>query len=164
MGAAPSLGDTYQTESYSIPALQVNYDLGLAKWFSIGAALSYQAMGLDYTNWEYIDDNGDWQTIDFSAKIGRANAALRFLFHYANQDRIDLYQGVRVGYLMWNTKTEVSETVFDPETDLNLNFGRPSVQLVLFGMRGYVTENIGLSTELAVGAPHFLTVGANYRF
>ena len=38
-----------------------------------------------------------------------------------------------------------------------------SIQLAL-GWRYYITENIGLSAEAALGKPHFLSIGANYRF
>jgi len=37
-------------------------------------------------------------------------------------------------------------------------------QLVLFGAQGYFTDNIGANFELSVGAPHFFSIGLNYRF
>jgi hypothetical protein len=40
----------------------------------------------------------------------------------------------------------------------------PQVQLIAFGLRGYLTENIGLNGELALGSPYFASVGINFRF
>jgi hypothetical protein len=69
---------------------------------------------------------------------------------------------LRLGYTNWN----VSSTSTDPDYDPNSVFtgGGFAPQVILFGFRGYFTENIGLNSELTVGAPHYFSIGLNYRF
>lgn len=140
-------------ETSSVPAIQVTYDYGLEKWFSLGAAVSYQSMKIDYTDMTY----GNYKT-----SLDRLNVALRALFHYANSGKADLYSGLRLGYTNWN----VSSTSTDPDYDPNSVFkgGGFAPQVILVGFRGYFTDHIGLNSELTVGAPHYFSIGLNYRF
>lgn len=156
-GLMEAISTAEGVDNSSLPALQLNYDFGVAKWFSVGAAFSYQKMGIKYSSWEM-------EPADFSVNINRTNIAARFLFHYANSGVMDLYSGLRVGYTMWGTNAKDAPSSFDPENELDIKGGTIAPQLVLFGLRGYVTDNIGLSTEIAIGAPHFFTLGVNYRF
>ena len=147
--------------NYSIPAIQVGYDYYITNWFSMGAAGSIQMMGVEYDNYEY--EAGE--VVDGELDIVRSNFAVRALFHYFNRGRIDMYSGVRMGLTNWS----ISENLTDNTYDYNNVFDQTSgvlfaPQLVLYGLRGYFTENLGANFELAVGLPHFLSVGLNYRF
>ena len=73
-----------------------------------------------------------------------------------------MYSGVRVGMTNWVGKSDSSDSSNDFFGD-DFSGWSFAPQLIAFGMRYYVTDNIGLSFETAVGAPHFLSVGANYR-
>lgn len=42
-------------------------------------------------------------------------------------------------------------------------FVRPQVQVIVFGLRSYITERIGLNEELGFGSPYFASIGLNYR-
>jgi hypothetical protein len=140
-------------QTSSIPAIQFTYDYGLTNWFSLGGAVSYQGMNIDYTDSNFGD---------YSTSLKRLNFGLRSLFHYANSGKVDLYSGLRLGYTNWN----VSSTSKDPDYDPNSVFsgGGFAPQVILFGFRGYFTEHFGLNSELTVGAPHYFSIGLNYRF
>jgi len=144
--------DGFKSNSY--PALQLTYDHYVTKWFSMGGAASVQSMGYSYN---YIDQvSGDETNV--SVDVNRINIALRPLFHYGNSGKIDMYSGLRLGYTLWNIKATVDD--YD-DAGLANSF---APQLILFGMRGYFTENIGANFELAVGSPHYFSLGLNYRF
>lgn len=137
----------------SVPAIQVTYDYGLNKWFSLGGAASYQSMKINYTDLDY----GSYTT-----SLNRLNVALRALFHYANSGKVDLYSGLRLGYTNWNVSTTSTDPDYDPNSVFNGGGFAP--QVILFGFRGYFSEHIGLNSELTIGAPHYFSVGLNYRF
>ncbi|NJK95016.1 MAG: hypothetical protein HC905_09000 [Bacteroidales bacterium] len=140
-------------QTSSIPAIQVTYDYGISDFFSLGAAVSHQGMKIDYTDINY----GDYRT-----KINRLNVAARALFHYGNSGKIDMYSGLRLGYTNWGVSTNSKDP--DYVADDVVKGGGFAPQVILFGFRGYFSEHIGLNSELAVGAPHYFSIGLNFRF
>lgn len=140
-------------ETTSVPAIQVTYDRGISNWFSLGGAVSYQSMKIDYTDVDF----GNYKT-----SLNRLNFALRALFHYANSGKVDLYSGLRLGYTNWNVSSTSTDPDYDPESVFKGGGFAP--QVILFGFRGYFTDHIGLNSELTVGAPHYFSIGLNYRF
>ena len=147
--------------SYSIPALQVGYDYYLNHWFSLGAAGSVQFMGVNYDEYYY----NSTETVEGSLNITRINIAARALFHYVNKDRLDLYSGLRMGFTNWLVTEDLTDETYNYDEILTFNSGiNYAPQLILFGVRGYFTDNFGANMELAVGAPHFFSIGLNYRF
>lgn len=139
-------------QTSSVPAIQFTYDRGLSSFFSLGAAASYQGMKIDYSDITY----GDYKTT-----ISRLNVACRALFHYANSGKLDMYSGLRLGYTNWG----VSTTSKDPDyvADDVVKGGGFAPQVILFGIRGYFTDHIGLNFEVGVGAPHYTSIGLAYR-
>ena len=153
-----------ETKGYALPALQINYDRGLQKWFSLGVAASYQSMGIQYNDYEYMKD-GEMVTEDFKTSIKRLNVAIRPLFHYANKGRLDMYSGLRVGVTNWGISTQTNDPDYNPENDISFGEGiNFSAQVILYGLRGYFTEHLGGNFELALGSPHFASFGLNYRW
>ncbi len=146
--------------NYSIPAIQVGYDYYILNWFSLGAAGSIQFMGVDYDNYEY--ETGEFVNGDLS--IVRTNVAMRALFHYFNRNRLNMYSGVRMGLTNWNIDNNLTDKNYDYDEVLSSTGIVFAPQLVLFGLRGYFTENFGANLEFAVGPPHFFSAGLNYRF
>ncbi len=142
-------------ENFSLPAFQGTVDYGVEKWISVGVAVSYQKLGTRYT-----DYNGT--NIDEETTANRLNFAIRPLFHYANSGRLDLYSGVRLGWTNWSFKTTIDDQDYNEEDIISAN-SNFAPQLILFGMRGFITENIGANFEFAVGAPHYFTIGLSYR-
>lgn len=124
----------------------------------VGAAVSYQVMGYEYT--DYGSNNEDFKTT-----IYRSNFAIRGLFHYGNNDMLDMYSGVRFGMTNWTFKTDYDGADYDVEQDVSFSNGTLGApQLILFGIRGYFYENWGANLEFAIGSPHYLSIGFNYRF
>lgn len=142
-------------------AIQANYDYALTNRFSIG--LAYSNQGFSENNSAYSMMGVDSIPVpqqDYDAAIQRNNLAVRLLWHYVQNEHWDIYAGLRYGvtfttskYVFPTANTDFKET----ETDFT------SIQFAL-GWRYYINDQVGLSVEAALGKPHFLSVGANYRF
>lgn len=173
-----------------IPTIGLTWDYGVKKWFSIGLAASYTQAKAAVTNLEVRNNNGTFDKLgDFSITVPRTTLATRLLFHYGNKGRIDCYSGFRFGVGLWSVKTssnidranlskaidglvnEIGTSASEQGLEnisttlkTKTSFALFQAQLILFGLRGYVTENIGISSELALGSPYYFSLGANYRF
>lgn len=176
----------------NVPTIGIAWDHGIKKWFSLGLAASYNQGKASVTDLEVRNNKGTFDKLgNYSITIPRTTVAARFLFHYGNKKRMDCYTGFRVGVGIWSVKTtgnidketlrkainglkdELNASQADNlpyldkiETDIKTKgyFVLPQVQLIIFGIRGYVTEHIGINAELAAGSPYFASFGANYRF
>lgn len=150
----------------SRPAFQVAYDRRIVNWFSLGAGLSLQPMDFTLTDFSYFDEDDQQQRNigTGTVEINRFNVALRAFFHYGNKGRMDLYSGFRVGLTSWGLNFSGANPDFEQGVEDFSLFGvNPAIQIVPFALRGYVTEDIGLNVEFAIGAPHFMAIGVNYR-
>ncbi|MFN8345878.1 MAG: hypothetical protein U0X91_12775 [Spirosomataceae bacterium] len=162
----------------NFPQLNLAYDYGVNQWFSIGGAVSYNKVSLDLNDVKYkkTENLGN-----VTLGVSRVTLGARALFHYGNANRIDMYSGVRLGIGIW--AVSANSSLADSKLDevfkeaggggiwrtllgnkLGGGFAMPQVQLIAFGLRGYITENIGLNGELALGSPYFLSAGINFRF
>lgn len=161
----------------NFPQLNIAYDYGINHWFSIGGAVSYNKVSLDLKDVKY---NKTENLGDVNLNVSRMTVGARALFHYGNANRIDMYSGVRLGVGIWTAK--VSSNSLDNKLDdvlkeaggsgiwrnllgnrIKGSFPMFQAQVILFGLRGYITENLGLNGELSVGSPYFASVGINYR-
>jgi hypothetical protein len=161
----------------NFPQLNVAYDYGVNQWFSIGGAVSYNKVSLDLKDVKY---NKTENLGDVNLNVSRVTFGTRALFHYGNANRMDMYSGVRLGVGIWTAR--VSSNSLDNKLDEVLkeaggsgiwrsllgnrikgSFPMFQAQVILFGLRGYITENIGLNGELSVGSPYFASIGINYR-
>lgn len=161
---AGNISSTDSVSSYSIPAIQLNFDRSLAKLVSIGASVSYQRMGFNFGSLAYTDDNGAEQiannvTVDFN----RINFAGKFLLTYVHSQKIIAYSGLRIGVTQWISNSELQDADISTETGIESNIAF-APQLILFGMKGYFTDHFGAGMELALGSPHIVSVGISYRF
>ncbi len=179
--AADTLVSFSSANIHKHPQINISYDYALKTWFSIGGSASYNHIVADLQNVQY---NKAENLGSFSLGITRLTFGARALFHYANTDRIDVYSGVRLGFGIWTANAGASaassldgkigivakevgggglwRTVLGSK--IRGSFVMPQVQLILFGMRGYITEHIGINGELSVGSPYFASIGINYRF
>ena len=183
----------YSTAKFSnVPTIGIAWDHGVKKWFSIGLAASYNQGKALVNDLEVRNNKGAFDKLgNFSITVPRTTVAARFLFHYGNKKRFDCYTGFRFGVGIWSVKTSgdidketLRKAINGIKDELNASqadalpfidkveskittkgsFVLPQVQLILFGIRGYVTEHIGINAELAAGSPYFASFGANYRF
>lgn len=154
-------------KSNATPSFGLQYDYAVRKWFSIGFSGSFNTFGSSADQITVTDEEtGEVYTGSYDLNLSRTNLTVRPLFHYGNSGRIDMYSGLRVGASIWSANVKA-----DGELDAEDLFGSvrgtgaiPAVQIILFGLRGYVTENIGIGFELGIGAPHYAALQANYRF
>jgi len=147
-----------------VPSLQVTFDYGLTKWFSLGLAASYQNLGYDFSGNSFIDSLNNEVVEDYSVSFSRTTVALRPLFHYANNDKLDLYSGLRIQYFSRNLENDSKDpdttTTFEEFSDSS----KIGVGIVAFGARYYITDNIGLGTEINIGRPYIINLSVNARF
>ncbi len=175
----------------NVPTIGLAWDYGVSRRFSIGIAGSYSQAKISANDLEVRNKNtGGFDKLgNFAITVPRTTFAARFLLHYGNKGKIDCYSGLRLGVGLWSVKLaadldpEVLTRVVDGvEEELDLPAGQelpafltdkvkakvpfvlPQVQLIVFGLRGYVTNNIGLNFELAAGSPYVAALGLNYRF
>lgn len=183
---SPIQNDTlqFQRGAFSfVPTVGGTWDGAVKKWFSIGLAASYNNAKLSLDSVEYLKDNIG----NIDIKVTRTTVAARFLIHYGNKNRFDCYSGFRIGAGIWKpsitstispkTAESILNTVFTTE-DKGLEFGdgileripnkitfvTPQIQFIAFGLRAFITENIGVNGELGLGSPYFASIGLNYRF
>ncbi len=142
------------------PVFQLTYDHGFADRFSLGVAVAIQRFKFDYENYEYTDSDGMFQTANFDASASRTSFAVRPLFHYGNGDKLDMYSGLRVQYINWSGSNDSPDENFEIDA---FSGGRFGVGLVLFGFRYYVTDMIGLTGEVQIGAPYVSAFGVSAR-
>lgn len=162
VNAARNLGEDVKNKT--VPSLQLSLDYGLEKWFSIGAAVSYEKLGFVSTGGVYFNETTmQNEPNNYTAEFTRTSIAFRPLFHYANDDKLDLYSGLRIHYFM----AEYSDDSKDPNTadvlDLPTKVGM-GVSIVPFGMRYYFSDNVGMGTELNLGRPYVVNISVNARF
>ena len=143
----------------SIPAINAMYDYGIAESFSIGAAFSYQAWTVSYS--EYTDTLGVVRKGPFKDRASRMNFGIRPLFHFGDNEDLDTYVGARLSFTQWSYKSDArndlsSSTVFSGANPIKFQ--------ALFGMRYFVAENVGLNMEIAIGPTYYAMFGLNLRF
>lgn len=157
------LNATGAVTSTKTPVILGGLDYGLSDRFSLGAVYTYQGVTMKYTSYEKPDANGNFITVNgnFTDRLSRQSIGLRPLFHFGDNDDLDLYAGARFSYVFWNYNSDRTDV---DVSDLFKLFGSPIKPQALFGMRYFVTENIGLGTEFAIGATYFISAGIHARF
>ncbi|HRZ42801.1 MAG TPA: hypothetical protein P5228_08895 [Bacteroidales bacterium] len=166
---AVDLSETGTFETSATPPVQLSFDYKVGRKFSVGAAFSFSHISADYND-PTLTPVTDTMLQNFSLTLNRISFAARGLWYYTDNDKLDLYSGLRVGLNMWPLK--LSST--DPDIDvadanpfsegLFANPVYPAFQFIVFGGTAFVTDNIGINWELCAGQPYFAAIGARYRF
>jgi hypothetical protein len=165
-GLVNSASDETGVKLSATPSFQVSYDFALAKWFSLGAAGSFNTVKSTGTGFSYTDtETGKTGVGNYDYKGTRMTFAVRALFHYGNSDKLDMYSGLRVGIKRWNNTLTATGTLKDVLTPNGVwpSLNGLNAQVIPFGLRYYVTNNLGLGFETAFGAPYFAALQVNYR-
>jgi hypothetical protein len=152
--------NAHATASYGL-----TYDYGVTKWFSIGLGGAYNKFSLSADEITIDKGDGTSYTGPIDAKVSRTNIGIRPLFHYGNGGRVDMYSGFRLGANIWKGSVDSDDPDIDTG-DINSRLrssASPNFQFIPFGLRGYVTKNLGLGFELAFGAPHYAAFQLSYR-
>ncbi|MFT5723101.1 MAG: opacity protein-like surface antigen [Bacteroidia bacterium] len=143
------------------PAIVLGYDFGLSDRWSIGAILTNQSWKGDGSN-SFINSSGNVQDEVVTFKLNRSNFSLTPKIHYGNGDNVDLYSGVRIGYVFWGGSIESADPDYNGLGDFD-GIGRVNIGLTAFGGRFYFNDHFGASFELNLGAPNILGLGLNYK-
>ena len=156
-----SLESYTDVEVKSVPTIAFSFDHSLTDNFSIGLAGAYQSVTGEFTN-TYFDENLVSQTELAKTSISRINIAIRPLFHYGNSDKLDMYSGLRVGYLIRNVTADSD----DPNADFSDEFdgNRFALGLVPFGFRYFFSDNLGINMDLQLGTPYVVSGGIAFQF
>ena len=140
-----------------IPPINVTLDYALADNFSLGAAYTYS--GFTANESRMIND-----TL-YNAKVSltRQNIAIRPLFHFGEDETMDLYAGARLGYSIWNGDYIVTDQFGNNSEDASTIPSVFTVQL-LFGVRKYFNDFVGVNFEAGIGnGPYFLAGGVSFK-
>lgn len=146
-----SVGENVQ----SIPPLYLNADYGITNNLSIGLAGSYSSISYDDVLIS-TDDMGNIIEEDVNVQGSRNTVAARVLFHFGDNPKLDQYAGLRAGMTFWGWN---DESLVDEE---NLSANNLSYR-ILYGMRAYLTDNLGVNLEIGIGSPYFFNGGISYR-
>lgn len=143
------------------PVINVMVDYGLTDRVSLGLAGAYQGIFGEYS-YSYLDAGSTTVTEDVRTDISRIHVALRPLFHYGNNDQLDLYSGLRIGVIT----NSVSHNSSDPDfAEINgFSGSRFTMGLVAFGMRYYFNDMVGFNFEVGLGVPQIVNGGVSLRF
>ena len=149
----------------SLPSLQVTADYGISDWFSVGLAASYQKLGFEATGNTYTDANGMQVTENYEYDFKRSSVALRPLFHFANDEKLDMYSGLRVGFFNAKGTSTSNDPDFNDDEDFDFDdVSKITISIVAYGVRYYFTDNIGVGFELNIGRPYVTSFSVNARF
>ncbi|MFM9944144.1 MAG: hypothetical protein ACKVQB_02805 [Bacteroidia bacterium] len=155
----------------SVGPIAAGIDYGLADKFSIGVNYATQTVSGTVFNvdWFFIGSSNTNQLEVFDYSMTRTHISIAPKIHYFTNseklEKLDLYSGLRVGYIIWDKNFESSDPGFPEKYDASVNglTNRASFGIIAIGARYYLSENIGVSTELNIGAPYIFSLGAVYK-
>lgn len=159
--------DFIEASTNGIGAIALGVDYGLSDRFSVGLHYATQTVKGRVTDlYWFTDANNNAVYEDFDYRMNRTHLSIVPKIHYiVDNEKFDLYSGLRVGYVKWTKKFESKDPDFPDNYDLDINTlkNRVSVGLVLLGARYYFSDNIGGSFELNLGPPYIFSLGASYK-
>jgi len=164
---ASSLGTAFAVDESAInisriPPIHLTFDYALSDRFSLGVYGGLERITTNISGYSFTNSEGEPIVEDVKGSANRIGLGLRPLFHYGGNENLDLYSGLRIGYIVWTGSADTSDPTFDFNGSLGVN--RPSISLILFGMRYYFTDAIGAGFEIATGAPYLANLSVNMKF
>mgnify|MGYP001563658455 CR=1 FL=1 len=145
-----------------LPALSASFDYGFSENFSLGALISYQAFSGSVRDYKFSNEDS-FKVEDFNFNLKRIYLGIEPKLHWGgSNEKIDLYSGLRIGYILWVNNIETTDNNFDLFDRFNV--GRPSVALVPLGGNIYFNEDTGANFEIAIGAPYLFSLGVQHKF
>ncbi|MCB9252016.1 MAG: hypothetical protein H6605_06085 [Flavobacteriales bacterium] len=147
-------------------AVYLNLDHFTLKKFSIGLQASYQKMSVYVNHWEFVTRNNTLERFeDVSVKMNRFYIGGRFLLHYKNTPKVDVYSGLRLGAIIVSKDFSNNDAAFKAEFENEFPIEtRSSFGLVAIGSRIKFTPEISAMLELNFGAPYLFAFGGTYTF
>jgi outer membrane protein W len=144
-------------------AISLTYDYAINDNISLGLLGSMQVYNGSIKNYGFTTANDTFilENIDF--KLKRFFIGITPKYHWnIDNEKLDLYSGIRVGYIIWSNDINTS----DPNFNLldNFKLGVPAGAIVPIAANAYFTDNIGANFEVALGSPYMLSVGLQVKF
>lgn len=138
------------------PVFGITADKLFTTRFSFGAHLAFQEIQVSI----YDINNVLFE----KGMVRRTYLGFRGMWHYAKNEKIDLYSGIKFGTVIFSTG-EIEKTGND-ESELSAenNRSRLAMGFIPFGARFLVWPTLGINLETSIGAPTFVSLGVNYRF
>lgn len=161
------LADLIEASVNGIGTAAAGVDYGLTNKFSIGANYATQSISGTATNVDWFlfsDTSNHIETFNYAMR--RTHISITPKIHYiTDNEKLDIYSGLRIGYVIWNKKFESKDPGFPENYNLAMNTlkNRVSVGIIALGARYYFNPNFGASIELNVGPPYIFSIGAVYK-
>lgn len=134
--------------------LHAKVEYGISDKIGIGLSINHVSTKFDA---QYFDDVAN-RNYFANYNYNSTKFNLRTNIHFSNSDKLDAYWGFGVGYGIGS----VSVSTNDPDLeDLDLSGGGLGFESTL-GLRYFVTENVGLYTEVGF-AKSIIQFGLNYK-
>lgn len=155
----------YKFFGKSTPVIGVSIDANISKKVTVGLNYALQTLRLDIDYWWYEKYTGvyylSWKN---DAKINRTYFGGKMLYHYINNERADIYSGVRAGIIRWKVKLDDENPDLIPQIKNNLFLlNRPAVALIPVGFRIKFLDKFAVCSEFTLGAPNFISAGLTYQ-
>ncbi len=147
-------------KSSKTPVIIGGLDYGVSDRFSIGGVYTYQGLTAKYNAYT-VDSTGLTVTGDFKDVLSRQSIGLRPLFHFGDNDDLDVYGGARFSYVWWNYSSSRTDVDW---TNIFEGFGSPIKFQAVFGARYFFSEPVGIGMEFAFGPTYYMNIGLHARF
>lgn len=147
----------------STPVIIGAYDYAIADKFSLGAAFSYQTFAIGYTDYTYTNNQGNSMVGSFTDRLTRINVGLRPLVHFGDDEHLDNYFGARISYTSWSYSTNNPDPYYAIDGTYSSAVKPIKVQ-VLYGIRYFFNDLIGINGEIAIGPSYYIMGGLNFKF
>jgi hypothetical protein len=144
-----------------IGPIGVKYEYAVSDLLGIGITFNYNEGTRDYNDIFSLDSV--YQTI---LNVKKFSFIPRLNFHFYHENNLDLYAGFGFGYRMRKTTVTSNDPNFDQEqyiSNLYDSFNIPIAFEGTFGMRYFITENVGLYSEIGF-AKAILQAGVVFSF
>lgn len=121
-------------------------------------------VGVDFgyvnTTVSYKEDIGSGNYYNYEISAPKITALFKMNFHFSKSDKVDAFGGIGVG---WKNRTFNFKTNDPDFVDSSAESLFPVGLRASFGVRYFLTENIGLGAEIGLGGP-LLSFGISTKF
>lgn len=157
-GSIGGYGDsTVEEERLNAPVFQLHADYNFSPKFSLGFIGAYHPTGME------VSDETSGLLLE-KGTINRYYLGLRGLFLYGKNEKIQLYSGFKLGYVLFRANNvDLSNGATESLIEDNENRNRTSIGIIPIGARFFFTEQIAFNLQISIGAPTFLSAGFAYR-
>ncbi len=147
-----------------LPEFGGSLDMLIARIISMGIGVNYQE--IQFVNQNSYQGNY-YNRYPNLATFTRLNIGMRNLFYFMgrNSDNVHFYMGVRAGISIWNEQDQWTSNpnyyyyypVINSTNNTKLSFQ------VLWGLRYFPVQDLGLQFEAGLGSPYYGQVGITLR-